>query len=146
MCGIAGEFGFDNAPPEAAAMARMLAKLARRGPDAEGQHADGAVRLGHRRLAIIENRNMILSRLAAIYPGSIAGDSLFRVMVGLFPDYTRSIMVKDLYYLEEKRYVQRRAKGSRHDATESWRDASWALTAAGNEVANRLVEDPALEV
>ncbi len=35
-------------------MARMLAKLARRGPDAEGQHADGPVRLGHRRLAIID--------------------------------------------------------------------------------------------
>jgi asparagine synthase (glutamine-hydrolysing) len=54
MCGIAGEFRFDNAPPEAATMARMLAKLARRGPDAEGQHGDGAVRLGHRRLAIID--------------------------------------------------------------------------------------------
>ncbi len=54
MCGIAGEFRFDNTPPDAGAMARMLAKLARRGPDAEGQHADGAVRLGHRRLAIID--------------------------------------------------------------------------------------------
>ncbi|MEW6118931.1 MAG: N-acetylglutaminylglutamine amidotransferase [Pseudomonadota bacterium] len=54
MCGIAGEFRFDNAPPKADTMARMLAKLARRGPDAEGQHADGAVRLGHRRLAIID--------------------------------------------------------------------------------------------
>lgn len=54
MCGIAGEFRFDNTPPDAAAMARMLAKLARRGPDAEGQYADGAVRLGHRRLAIID--------------------------------------------------------------------------------------------
>jgi hypothetical protein len=54
MCGIAGEFRFDNRAPEAAAMARMLAKLARRGPDAEGQHADGPVRLGHRRLAIID--------------------------------------------------------------------------------------------
>ncbi|MBN8760109.1 MAG: asparagine synthase (glutamine-hydrolyzing) [Thiobacillus sp. 65-69] len=54
MCGIAGEFRFDETPPDAAAMARMLAKLARRGPDAEGQHADGAVRLGHRRLAIID--------------------------------------------------------------------------------------------
>ncbi|OJW99882.1 N-acetylglutaminylglutamine amidotransferase [Thiobacillus sp. 65-1402] len=54
MCGIAGEFRFDNTAPEAAAMARMLAKLARRGPDAEGQHADGPVRLGHRRLAIID--------------------------------------------------------------------------------------------
>ena len=54
MCGIAGEFRFDNAPPKADTMACMLAKLARRGPDAEGQHADGAVRLGHRRLAIID--------------------------------------------------------------------------------------------
>jgi asparagine synthase (glutamine-hydrolysing) len=35
-------------------MAHMLARLARRGPDAEGQHADGPVRLGHRRLAIID--------------------------------------------------------------------------------------------
>ncbi|MGE5319051.1 MAG: N-acetylglutaminylglutamine amidotransferase [Hyphomicrobiaceae bacterium] len=54
MCGIAGELRFDNTAPDAAAMARMLAKLARRGPDAEGQHADGPVRLGHRRLAIID--------------------------------------------------------------------------------------------
>jgi asparagine synthase (glutamine-hydrolysing) len=54
MCGIAGEFRFDNTQPEPAAMARMLARLTRRGPDAEGQHGDGAVRLGHRRLAIID--------------------------------------------------------------------------------------------
>ncbi len=54
MCGIAGEFRFDGSVPDAAAMARMLAKLERRGPDAEGQHADGPVRLGHRRLAIID--------------------------------------------------------------------------------------------
>jgi asparagine synthase (glutamine-hydrolysing) len=54
MCGIAGEFRFDSAPPGADTMARMLARLARRGPDAEGQYGDGAVRLGHRRLAIID--------------------------------------------------------------------------------------------
>ena len=54
MCGIAGEFRFDNTAPDAAAIERMLAKLARRGPDAEGQHTEGPVRLGHRRLAIID--------------------------------------------------------------------------------------------
>ncbi len=54
MCGIAGEFRFDGQAPAADTMARMLARLARRGPDAEGQHADGALRLGHRRLAIID--------------------------------------------------------------------------------------------
>jgi asparagine synthase (glutamine-hydrolysing) len=54
MCGIAGEFRFDGSVPDAAVMACMLARLERRGPDAEGQHADGPVRLGHRRLAIID--------------------------------------------------------------------------------------------
>ncbi|MHB1352810.1 MAG: N-acetylglutaminylglutamine amidotransferase [Thiobacillus sp.] len=54
MCGIAGELRFDDRAPEAATMTRMLARLARRGPDAEGQHADGPIRLGHRRLAIID--------------------------------------------------------------------------------------------
>ena len=54
MCGIAGEFRFDGIAPKQTTMARMLATLARRGPDGEGQHADGPVRLGHRRLAIID--------------------------------------------------------------------------------------------
>ncbi|MDP1923397.1 MAG: N-acetylglutaminylglutamine amidotransferase, partial [Thiobacillus sp.] len=54
MCGIAGEFRFDGRTPEPDTLARMLARLARRGPDAEGRHVDGAVQLGHRRLAIID--------------------------------------------------------------------------------------------
>ena len=54
MCGIAGEFRFDYKAPDAEVLAHMLAKLARRGPDAEGRHADGPVQLGHRRLAIID--------------------------------------------------------------------------------------------
>ncbi|MHB8915697.1 MAG: N-acetylglutaminylglutamine amidotransferase [Thiobacillus sp.] len=54
MCGIAGELRFDGIAPKQATMAHMLVSLARRGPDGEGQHADGPVRLGHRRLAIID--------------------------------------------------------------------------------------------
>jgi len=54
MCGIAGEFRFDGHTPDPEILTRMLARLARRGPDAEGRHADGAVQLGHRRLAIID--------------------------------------------------------------------------------------------
>lgn len=99
-----------------------------------------------RRLMIIENRNSILSRLGAVYPGSISGETLYRVLLGMFPDYDRRCMVKDLYYLQEKGYVRRREKGSRKDRDEAWHEAYWALTAAGNEVANRLIEDPALEV
>ena len=54
MCGIAGEFRFDGAPPDRATLKRMVDKLARRGPDGEGLHFDGRVALGHRRLAIID--------------------------------------------------------------------------------------------
>lgn len=73
MCGLAGEFVYTSsrtsshrplsplttaAPPPAvadiAAVARMTAALAPRGPDASGQFAQGAIALGHRRLKIID--------------------------------------------------------------------------------------------
>jgi len=78
MCGIAGELRFDGIAPRQATMARMLATLARRGPDGEGQHADGPVRFGHRRLAIIDlseraRQPMIdpASGLALVFNGTI---------------------------------------------------------------------------
>ncbi|HXH64785.1 MAG TPA: N-acetylglutaminylglutamine amidotransferase, partial [Mariprofundaceae bacterium] len=40
--------------PDADAVGRMMARLARRGPDAEGRYIDGPLALGHRRLAIID--------------------------------------------------------------------------------------------
>ncbi len=54
MCGIAGEFRFDGQAPVRTTIERMTARLARRGPDAEGFWSEGAVAFGHRRLAIID--------------------------------------------------------------------------------------------
>ena len=54
MCGICGEIRFDDRPASQAAVRRMLPRLARRGPDAEGLWQADAVALGHRRLAIID--------------------------------------------------------------------------------------------
>ncbi len=54
MCGIAGELRFDGAAADAGTLARMLAPLARRGPDHEGHYTDGPLALGHRRLSIID--------------------------------------------------------------------------------------------
>ena len=54
MCGICGELRLDGAPADPGALAPMLARLARRGPDAEGRWHEGPVALGHRRLAIID--------------------------------------------------------------------------------------------
>ncbi|ADL56548.1 N-acetylglutaminylglutamine amidotransferase [Gallionella capsiferriformans] len=54
MCGICGEFRFDQVQPDREALQRMTARLSRRGPDHEGYFSDGAVAFGHRRLAIID--------------------------------------------------------------------------------------------
>jgi len=54
MCGIAGELRFDDIAPDSGMIERMLAQLARRGPDAAGTHIDGPLAFGHRRLAIID--------------------------------------------------------------------------------------------
>ncbi|MDX1251662.1 MAG: N-acetylglutaminylglutamine amidotransferase [Gammaproteobacteria bacterium] len=54
MCGICGELRFDGGAPDLAAVGRMMAQLARRGPDHEGSYSDGPLALGHRRLSIID--------------------------------------------------------------------------------------------
>jgi asparagine synthase (glutamine-hydrolysing) len=54
MCGICGELRFDGGEPDFAALARTMARLARRGPDHEGSYSDGPLILGHRRLSIID--------------------------------------------------------------------------------------------
>jgi len=54
VCGIAGELRFDGGQPDPATIARMQARLARRGPDGEGFWGEGPVAFGHRRLAIID--------------------------------------------------------------------------------------------
>jgi len=54
MCGICGELRFDGVQPARDVIERMKAKLHQRGPDSEGTYLNGAVALGHRRLAIID--------------------------------------------------------------------------------------------
>lgn len=53
MCGICGQLAWTS-PPNLAAIERMAASLAHRGPDAEGFFACGPIALGHRRLSVIE--------------------------------------------------------------------------------------------
>lgn len=54
MCGIAGVLNFDREPASPVLLTRMTDAIAHRGPDGEGHYIDGALGLGHRRLAIID--------------------------------------------------------------------------------------------
>jgi len=56
MCGIAGLFSCAGkiGPADVAAVSRMTAAQAHRGPDDSGAFADEHIALGHRRLSIID--------------------------------------------------------------------------------------------
>lgn len=54
MCGIAGYINLDSRPASEIILKRMTDKILHRGPDGEGVLIDGAIALGHRRLAIID--------------------------------------------------------------------------------------------
>lgn len=54
MCGIAGYLNLNGKPAAEILVKKMTNAIAHRGPDGEGQYVDGALALGHRRLAIID--------------------------------------------------------------------------------------------
>lgn len=54
MCGIAGFVGDWGEADRSAALRRMTARLAHRGPDGDGHWLDPRAALGHRRLAVID--------------------------------------------------------------------------------------------
>ena len=54
MCGIAGEFRFDDRPADLGAIERITQHLTARGPDASGFHSAGPIAMGHRRLKIMD--------------------------------------------------------------------------------------------
>jgi len=78
MCGICGEFRFDQSIPDTDTLRRMTSRLARRGPDHEGLYSEGSLAFGHRRLAIIDlsshgDQPMLDKdlRLALVFNGTI---------------------------------------------------------------------------
>jgi asparagine synthase (glutamine-hydrolysing) len=78
MCAIVGIVNLNGAPAEHASLQRMTDAVAHRGPDGEGHFVEGAVGLGHRRLAIIDlspagKQPMATddARLVMIYNGEI---------------------------------------------------------------------------
>jgi len=54
MCGICGEFRFDQSSVSQETIKKMMQKLERRGPDASGFYVKNHVGFGHQRLAIID--------------------------------------------------------------------------------------------
>ena len=76
MCGICGELRFDGASSSIGILSKMMASLARRGPDDSGHFIQGNIGLGHRRLSVIDLSNhahqpMLEQDLALVFNGAI---------------------------------------------------------------------------
>jgi asparagine synthase (glutamine-hydrolysing) len=54
MCGICGVWHFDGQSPSSETLSAMTDRLQHRGPDGQGIYINGAIGLGHRRLAVID--------------------------------------------------------------------------------------------
>lgn len=106
MCGICGELRFDGAAPDLAAIARMSAQLARRGPDDAGTYQNGPLAFGHRRLSIIDlsaaaHQPMVDAalQLALVFNGTIYNyrelrDELLTLGYTFFSDGDSEVILK----------------------------------------------------
>ena len=54
MCGICGQLRFDRRKVSSETLNKMMLKLARRGPDSNGQWINGKIGFGHQRLSVID--------------------------------------------------------------------------------------------
>lgn len=99
-----------------------------------------------RNLQIKRDRRHIVTVLNMIFPGFMDGEELYRTVLDMNPDYTRGFLAKDIHYLRDKGYViYRRADGT-ETLSITVRDCQFKLTANGTDVANRIVDDPALDI
>ena len=94
---------------------------------------------------IIRVRNEMLVALKMIYPAAWQAEQLLRCLLSVFPTLEWQHFRRDMCYLVEKGYFQRVTAASEPDQKlTTWRKRWFRITAAGLEVADRLINDPAL--
>ena len=91
-------------------------------------------------------RNEILVALKVVYPAALQVEQLLRSLLVLFPTLELDQLKRDLHYLSQKGYVERVIADSENgNGLTPWRRRWFRLTAAGVEIAERCIADPALE-
>ena len=90
-------------------------------------------------------RNEILVGLRMLYPAALQAEQIMRSLLVLFPTLEFDQLKRDLHYLTEKGYLERIvAETENGNGLTPWRKRWFRLTAKGVEVADRCIDDPAL--
>ncbi|HNQ24511.1 MAG TPA: hypothetical protein PKK06_15600 [Phycisphaerae bacterium] len=90
-------------------------------------------------------RNEMLVALKLIYPAALQAEQLLRSLLVLFPTLDFEQLRRDLHYLGEKGYVERVIADTDDNGLTPWRKRWFRLTTRGIELADRCIQDPALE-
>ncbi len=91
-------------------------------------------------------RNEILVVLKVLYPGSLQAECIMRSLLVLFPTLDFDHLKRDLHYLMEKGYIERVVSQSESgNGLTPWRRRWFRLTTRGIELADRCINDPALD-
>lgn len=99
-----------------------------------------------RALRITEDLKNIIEALNTRYPNFISGDTLYRCLLAVSTDYTKTRMIRDMTYLNGKGYVMFKGRHGVEAMTISVNDCAFALSPQGWELANRLADDPTLDL
>jgi len=98
---------------------------------------------------IKRTRNEILVALKMLYPAPLQAEQLFRSLLCVFPTLEWDPFRRHLAYLCEKGYLQRMIADTEPDPAAPgltpWRKRWFRLTSTGLEVADHVVNDPALD-
>lgn len=91
-------------------------------------------------------RNEMLVALKMLYPAALQAEQLMRSLLSLFPALEWDHFRRDLAYLSEKGYLQRVVADTESDERLTpWRQRWFRLTSRGVELAEHLIDDPALD-
>ena len=94
-------------------------------------------------------RSEILVALKMLYPAPLQAEQLFRSLLSIFPTLEWELFKRDLAYLCEKNYLQRviadTEGGPDTAGLTPWRKRWLRLTSSGLEIADHVVNDPALD-
>jgi hypothetical protein len=91
-------------------------------------------------------RNEALVALKMLYPAALQAEQLFRSLLSIFPGLEWDHFRRDLAYLCEKGYLQRVVAESEGDERLTpWRRRWFRLTSRGVELADHVIQDPALD-
>jgi len=95
-------------------------------------------------IKIKQMRKLILSTLNLFCPAAVSLTTIYRNLIAFDPTYDDSLFAKDVWYLQEKGYLE--FVDDVIGGASEFKKKVAKLTSAGKEIAERTQKDDALEI